>query len=67
MSNNDIKEVRMNLTHLEYMWLRSRGGRMESDVLFDDHIGKYVLMSDGNGGLYKKAIPSEKELQDMFN
>lgn len=52
--------------YLEALWLNSRGGRTQADVLVDEDGRKFVEMSVGNGMSEKVYIPSSKEIIRMF-
>lgn len=55
------------ITYIEEMWLNSRGGRTESDVLVGE-FGKYVLMSSGvKGKDIKVYIPIREEILKKSN
>ena len=55
-----------NLSELEIKWLRTRGGRTNSDV-YEGKGRKYVIMIDRNGIDTKVYIPDNKELHKLFN
>lgn len=58
----------MILTHLQRLWLSTRGDRGWVDVLGTEGEEYYVLMGSGKGGMVKVALPTDEELRNsQFN
>lgn len=67
MDNDSLFDPR--ISSLEIMWLNTRGGRDQEDVVYDRENRKYILMFYPGSDSKQKAvyIPSDEELVSFFN
>lgn len=54
------------MNRFKVLWLLSRGGRTEEELLVDE-FGEYVMMNNGDHGNRKIYVPPTEELKLQFH